>query len=124
MQMPEVMNDEPIVIDFPEEDEKITSPHYTFRVGVFPDAQRVEVSIDDEGWMPCRNAVGFWWFDWSNYTSGSHSVVARVHLRDGHTFTTPPRSFRVEARLENPRPERPSHRGEGSSRFETVNRRR
>ena len=98
--MPEVINKELVVIDFPEEDEKISSSHYTIRVGVFADAQRVEVSIDDSEWQPARSAVGFWWFDWSGYKNGQHSAIARVHLQDGHTFTTPPRSFRVEMKPE------------------------
>src|SRR5689334_7145909 len=94
--MPEVINKELVVIDYPVEDEKITSPHYTIRIGVFAEAQRVEVSIDDSEWQSARSAVGFWWFDWSRYQNGQHHITARVHLRDGHTFTTAPRAFRVE----------------------------
>lgn len=98
--MPEVMNRELITVDYPEADERIGSSHYTIRLGLHADANRVEVSIDDSDWQPCRQAVGYWWYDWSGYQPGSHEIVARVHLRDGHTFTTSPRQVRVEFRTE------------------------
>lgn len=87
---------ETIVIDFPSQDEKVTSREYTFRISVPVEAEIVEVSIDGSPWQACRPAVGYFWYDWTNYLQGHHKVAARVHLRDGEQYVTAPHSFRVE----------------------------
>ncbi|HRY29424.1 MAG TPA: hypothetical protein P5079_05225 [Elusimicrobiota bacterium] len=66
-----------IQIDYPLEGEILTSGCYTFRLGASP-TDRVEVSIDGKDWLPCRECVGYWWFDWSGYGSGAHSLEARI----------------------------------------------
>ena len=66
-----------IVIDYPKQGEVIHAKHYTVRVGTTP-CQKVEISIDDQPWHPCRHAVGFWWYDWTGYAPGNHQVVARM----------------------------------------------
>jgi hypothetical protein len=89
------MPHEPLMIDYPERGEKIASNNYTFRIGALADLDRVEVSVNDSSWQDCRTAEGYWWYDWSGYEAGSHELVARGRLRNGRTFTSEPRKFRV-----------------------------
>lgn len=53
------------MLDYPQQGEKITAPHYTFRIGTVGDIARVEISLNDGPWQACRNAAGYWWYDWS-----------------------------------------------------------
>ncbi|MBI3551636.1 MAG: hypothetical protein HY077_03900 [Elusimicrobia bacterium] len=85
-----------VVVDFPQEGEAILSPEYTLRVGASADAEKVEVSIDGADWKACRNAVGFWWFDWAGYASKAHKVSARITTKDGRTVFSDPRKFSVK----------------------------
>ncbi|MBI3299002.1 MAG: hypothetical protein HYZ75_12600 [Elusimicrobia bacterium] len=94
--MPEIATEKALNVDFPRQREKIVSAEYTFRIAAPADAERVEVSIDELEWRPCRSAAGSWWYDWSRYAAGSHQLVSRAHLRDGRTVASEPRSFRVE----------------------------
>jgi|YelNatPaOPRAMG01_1025707.scaffolds.fasta_scaffold551171_1 hypothetical protein len=71
-----------IVIDYPKENEVITYPWYTIRIGC-SENKNVEVSIDNGPWEKCRFAEGYWWFDWGNYQSGQHKIVARVRHDKG-----------------------------------------
>lgn len=59
-----------ITVDYPQERERVISPDYTFRVAARA-ASRVEISIDQNEWRPCRQAEGYWWYDWSGYVSGN-----------------------------------------------------
>jgi hypothetical protein len=65
------------VVDYPLEGEIVKSPHYTLRIGA-SETDAVEVSIDGKEWQACRPNVGYWWYDWSGYSAGGHSIVARV----------------------------------------------
>ncbi|HOW27353.1 MAG TPA: hypothetical protein PK876_02475 [Elusimicrobiota bacterium] len=67
-----------VVIDYPMEGE-IIGPCYTVRIGAYP-TPKVEVSIDGKDWCACRESAGYWWFDWSGYTPGPHTVEARIYL--------------------------------------------
>ena len=73
---------ESITIDYPLEGEIITSSCYALRITT-KSSSGVEVSIDGKEWLPCRESVGFWWFDWSGYNAGPHNVVARILLPSG-----------------------------------------
>jgi len=85
-----------IAVDYPQERERVISPDYTFRIAV-KGASQVEISIDDNVWQPCRQADGYWWYDWSGYMSGKHQAVARIQAQiDGHQSTSQTRRFRVE----------------------------
>lgn len=84
-----------IIVDFPQEKEVISSAEYTLRLGASPDAQNVEVSIDGGDWRACRQAVGYWWFDWSGYSKVAHKLSARVMTQDGRTIYGDPRAFSV-----------------------------
>ena len=85
-----------ITVDYPQEKELVISPDYTFRVAAKA-ASRVEISIDDSEWQPCRQADGYWWYDWSGYMSGKHQAVARIQPQnDGQKATSRACRFRVE----------------------------
>jgi len=86
-------------IDYPQEEETITSPHYTFRIKAPLNAEKVEICIDGAPWQLCRYSSGFWWFDWSDYGSGEHEIVARILPFDSRNYTLRTRRFAVS--LEN-----------------------
>lgn len=83
------------VLDHPREGEIITAQNYTFRVGATGDIARVEISINAGPWQPCRNSVGYWWYDWSGYTGGRYQAVVRAQAKDGQVFTSEPYKFQV-----------------------------
>jgi len=85
-----------VTLDYPQDGEIITSPNYTFRIGA-KEAGNVEVSIDGEAWTPCRQAEGYWWYDWSGYDSGIHEILARVQPQDG--LIAPPAKCRFQVEL-------------------------
>lgn len=82
-------------LDHPQQGEKITAPHYTFRVGTTGDIARVEISLNDGPWQACRNAVGYWWYDWADYAAGRYQAAARAETKDGQVFTSEPCKFQV-----------------------------
>lgn len=88
----------PASIEFPHHGEVIASPDYTFRIAAPTDASSVEISIDGEGFEPCRASEGRWWFDWKGYAPGCHTAQVRVTLRDGYLFALPPLELRAEPR--------------------------
>ena len=70
-----------VSIDYPKRNERVSSPCYAIRVSAPADpaaGDRVEVSIDDAPFAPCRFAAGHWWYDWTGYESREHQVVARM----------------------------------------------
>ena len=81
-----------VTVDFPQKNEAVTSPCYTIRITA-KEATRVEVSIDDSPWQPCRCSVGHWWHDWSGYMPGSHQIQARGYSDGGRVVTSLPRRF-------------------------------
>ena len=68
-----------VVLDHPQQGEKIASPDYTLRVGTVGDVERVEISIDQGPWLPCRYSVGYWWHDWTGYPAGRTVPARRSH---------------------------------------------
>jgi hypothetical protein len=85
-------------IDYPNEGETVAAAGYTFRVGAEPRLAFAEVSIDRGPWLPCRQACGFWWYDWSGYGAGEHTIAARAVAQDGRTLNSTPRRFAVARR--------------------------
>jgi hypothetical protein len=69
-------------IDYPKDAERVESPFYTFRVSA-PNARAVSVAVDQGAWRECREAVGYWWFDWSPECSGEHELIACALHPDG-----------------------------------------
>lgn len=66
------------MIDYPGEDETISSDHYAIRVTAPEGVPFVDVAVDDGPWQACRLAVGHWWWDWTDYAPGPHRVRARL----------------------------------------------
>ncbi len=83
-------------VDFPRQDEKISSAEYTFRISAPEDVQKVEVSIDQTDWRPCRKAAGFYWCDWSGYENGEHEITARLVTSTGRIVSAEPHEFFVQ----------------------------
>lgn len=79
-------------IDYPQENEKIVSNSYTFRVAAPVDAPKVELSVDGGEFQPMRQAAGFWWYDWA-VTVGRHQAVVRIHPEGAKPLTLQPRTF-------------------------------
>ncbi|MFH1744473.1 MAG: hypothetical protein ABIH23_36175 [bacterium] len=84
-----------IILDHPQKGEKITSPHYTLRIGTLGKVDRVEISIDQGPWQACRHSVGYWWYDWAGYAGGRHYVVAKAQTKDGQDVASETRKFQV-----------------------------
>jgi hypothetical protein len=97
--MPEVICKKVVAIEYPRQNETIASNSYTFHIVAMPGAKKVEVSIDDSVWEPCRQSGDSFFYDWFSYAPGEHEIVARVHLSDGHYHTSEHRFINVE--LEN-----------------------
>lgn len=74
-----------IMIDHPQENEIISGLHYAIRIGA-SDNGAAEISFDDGDWQPCRQAAGYWWFDWGYFTPGTHTIVARLRDAEGNTL--------------------------------------
>ena len=85
-----------VIIDYPQEDEVITSQHYTFRMSAAISAVKVDVSIDGGNWQPCRKSQDHWWFDWENYKSKNYAMHARLHSIDGGKHFSSLRRFVVK----------------------------
>jgi len=85
-----------INIEFPREGEVVAPPVYTFQIVAAPGAGEVELSIDQGDWLPCRESLGLWWFDWSDFDKGVYEVIARTRTAEGVYTVSAPRQFRVE----------------------------
>jgi hypothetical protein len=81
-------------VDYPTEGETITSQTYSFRISA-SQTDRVEVSIDHREWSPCRPSVGYWWYDWSDFGAGPHSLLARILSEGKRNLKSKPREFTV-----------------------------
>lgn len=84
-----------ILIDFPKNNEEISSgTGYTVRIHA-AECEAVEISINDSDWMPCRNASGYWWFDWDETEPGKYKIYARMLKKDGETVTSKRRLCKI-----------------------------
>lgn len=50
----------------------------------------VEVCFNQGPWLPCRQALGHWWFDWCARVPGPHEIVARLIHVDGSAALSRP----------------------------------
>jgi len=83
-----------VLIDHPKNLETITSRDYSIRIAA-SDAVSLDISIDDAPWQGCRHSVGYWWFDWTNFTPGTHQLVARMHMKNGEYLISKRRRCKV-----------------------------
>lgn len=84
-----------VTLDHPVSGEKVLSRGYTLRAGTVGEAEKVEISIDDGAWQPCRFSVGYWWYDWAGYSEGRHQAEVRARLKNGRVCSDGPVKFRV-----------------------------
>ena len=84
-----------VAVDHPQDGERIIGSHYAFRISAPGDIERVEVSINQGSWESCREAAGYWWYDWSGDAVGKHQIMARAQTKDGKSLTSHPRQFWV-----------------------------
>lgn len=94
--MPEVISKKVVAIEYPRHNETITSNSYTIHIAAMPGAKKVEVSIDESVWEPCRQSGSSFFYDWFGFSAGEHEIVARVHLSDGRYHTTERRYVSTE----------------------------
>lgn len=74
-----------VVVDHPQNNEIVSGLHYAIRIGA-SNTGSVDLSIDNGDWQACRNAAGFWWFDWGYFTPGTHKITARLQDGQGKTI--------------------------------------
>jgi hypothetical protein len=86
----------PVAVEYPQDGELVVSPVYTLRLGAKPGVESIEVSIDGGPWQACRPSVGHWWYDWSGYGDGAHTIEARGELGGGVRASSAPRRVTVE----------------------------
>lgn len=82
-------------VDFPRQNEVISSREYSLRMAAPEGVKSVEISLDQSEWKPCRPAVGYWWYDWAGYDSGEHEVVTRIETQEGRQVISEPHEFFV-----------------------------
>lgn len=112
--MPEVISKKVVAIEYPRQNETITSNSYTIHIAAMPGVKKVEVSIDDSVWQPCRQSGSSFFYDWFGYAAGEHEIVARIQMSDGHYHTFERRSVAVEL----------AHDGQNGGEHRSVSRRR
>jgi hypothetical protein len=83
-----------VQVDYPMEGEMIASQTYSFRISASP-TERVEISIDNQEWLPCRLSVGYWWHEWCHFSAGPHSLRARIPSAGNRDLKSKPRQFTV-----------------------------
>jgi hypothetical protein len=93
---PRAVQSRPAVrVECPHEGDVIDGPSYTFHIAAMPGAEGVEVSIDQGEWLPCREALGIWWYDWTGFAPGAHELTARTRSGDGISAASNLRRFTV-----------------------------
>lgn len=85
-----------IKVGFPRDGEIIDNATYTLQILTREEASSVDVCFNQGEWLPCRESLGLWWFDWSGYESGEHEVMARMRKTDGTLLISDPRIFWVK----------------------------
>ena len=83
------------VLDYPVQGDTISGRDYTVRISAPEGTKLVEVAVDQGQWKPCRQAAGYWWYDWSGYEAGEHEIVARSNTPEGRTLRSEPHEFLV-----------------------------
>ena len=84
-----------VALDYPQPGEKITAGRYTFRAGAVGEIERVEISVNQGPWLPCRYSVGYWWHDWSGYATGRYQAEIKACLKNGRVVAAVPVKFQV-----------------------------
>ncbi|MCR4294524.1 MAG: hypothetical protein NUW21_03245 [Elusimicrobia bacterium] len=80
-------------VQCPAEGEEIAGATYSFNIKAAPGTLGVDISIDQGEWLPCREALGLWWYDWTGFAKGGHRIEARAFIGEGIMAGSPPRHF-------------------------------
>jgi hypothetical protein len=83
-----------ILIDYPMEGEQVHEGSYAIRISTEPNAE-VEISINNGEWQPCRESLGYWWFDWQPLVGARCKLVARSRVGKGRWKKSAPRSCQI-----------------------------
>jgi hypothetical protein len=83
-----------VYIDYPQANATVYCGHYCFRLGSVPAADWVKVSVNGGAWQDCRNANGYWWFDWWNFETGSF-YAETLAMINGEEVKSSKRRFKV-----------------------------
>ena len=83
-----------LYIDYPTSNEKVYCGHYCFRLGSPSNISWLKISINGGPWQDCRNANGYWWFDWWNFSTGNFYAEAYGCV-NGKEVKTAKRKFKV-----------------------------
>ena len=83
-----------ICIDYPQNNETVYCGHYCFRLGSRKPCSGMQVSVNGGAWQNCRQANGYWWFDWWNFNTGNFYLEAKAFV-DGKEEQTAKRKFKV-----------------------------
>lgn len=86
----------PLRVIYPAQGETLAPPDYTFQIATAEDASEVSVCVNHGDWLPCREALGLWWFDWSGFEPAEYLLVARMRRPNGTYATSEPRLFFVK----------------------------
>ena len=73
-------------VKFPRAGETVARPSYSVQIETAPEPVRVELRINDADWIPCREALGLFWYDWSDFEPGAHRLIARVMTQEGEVL--------------------------------------
>src|SRR5687768_4447662 len=66
-----------VAIDYPREGDLVRPGHYAVRVDAVG-ADQLQLRLDGTDWIDCREAVGFFWYDWSPQKPGPVVLSARA----------------------------------------------
>lgn len=80
-------------VQCPAEGEEIAGTTYSFNIAAEPGTLGVDISIDQGEWLPCREALGLWWYDWTGFAKGEHRIEARAFVGEGMMASSSPRLF-------------------------------
>ena len=77
---------------FPKSGQRIQPPDYTVRTRPDPDTNNVRVNVNTLGpqFEQARQADGSWWFDWSGFGLGPHTIQAEAWNAAGARTLTKP----------------------------------
>lgn len=81
-------------IDYPQEGDILQPGHYSIRLGA-SGAMEVQLRIDSGDWRPCREAAGYFWFDWQPGPAGGRVLEARARRGKGRWGKTALRGITV-----------------------------
>ncbi len=81
-------------IDYPNDGDILQGIHYAIRLGASNGTP--QISFDGSDWKDCRNAGGYWWYDWQYFTPGSYKINARLLDTNGKVLKKASSKCRVK----------------------------